>query len=211
MKKIIYLNSGHSDLEPGTISEHGVERDLNITIRDLLTPLLEAQGFEVKEVPDKLKLYPSVLWVNTRVTTLEGGLAFGIHQNCCGGRGAESFYYKNSNTSKAIAKKLIDTYCEVTGLNNRGAKSSSTSRFGRLGWIEDTNCWATLIECGFMDNAVDMEFIIENFDKVALGIAKGICKVFGIKYDMYKEPITDNTPNNNTRIRELAQEIIKLT
>ena len=208
MNKTIYLNAGHSELEPGALSKHGVERDSNITIRDLVTPLLEAQGFEVKEVPDNLKLPPSIYWVNTRAINLNDGLAFAIHQNDGGGQGAESYYYKNSQSSRELAKKLIDTYCQETGLRNRGAKSSSNTRWGKLGWIENTNCWATLIECGFMDSAVDMKFIVENFDKVALGIVKGICAIYGIKY---KETKPKPLPNNNDKIKALAQEIIDLT
>lgn len=189
MEKIIYLNAGHSEEDPGALSKHGVERDLNIVVRDLVVPLLEAQGFEVREVPDNLRLLPSILWVNTRAIKLNDGLAFAIHQNDNGGEGAESYYYKQSRTSKLIAQRLIDAYCETTGLRNRGAKSSSNTRWGRLGWIEDTNCWATLIECGFMDNDRDMNFIIENFDKVAEGIARGICAIYGIVYkELEPEP-----------------------
>lgn len=203
MKKTILLNAGHSDEEPGAISKHGVERDLNITIRDLVTPLLEAQGFEVKEVPDNLKLPSSIAWINTRTIRLDDGLAFAIHQNDGGGVGAESYYYKTSPKSKELAKTLIDTYCEETGLRNRGAKSSSNTRWGRLGFIEDTMPWATLIECGFMDSAVDMKFIIENFDKVALGIAKGICKIYGVEYK-------EGSPQLTKSREEIIEEIIKL-
>ena len=146
MKKIVYINSGHSDLEPGAISIHGTERDLNIMVTDELIPLLERQGFKVEYVPDNLKLRPSIKWINDRTSYINDGLALAIHFNKGGGRGAETYRYGNNKTSNSIAKKLLSKYCKTTGLKNRGVKSDTTTRYKRLAFIRDTNIWSTLHE-----------------------------------------------------------------
>ena len=62
MKKTIYLNAGHSDKETGALSKYGVERDINIAIRDVLIPELKRQGFKVEVIPDNLNLRESIAW-----------------------------------------------------------------------------------------------------------------------------------------------------
>ena len=206
MKKTILLNAGHSKTDPGAIGL-AIESELNQKIRDALIPELERQGFKVEVIPDILNLKESIQWVNQRAKNINDGLAFSIHQNCCGGVGAESYYYRTSQSSKNKAKKLIDAYCSELKLVNRGAKSSSSVRFGRLGWIEDTNCWAILIECGFIDNRGDVK-LIKNYKKTAKAICKGINAVYGIPYKTEATPII---PSPQLKSREgIKNEIKKL-
>ena len=199
MLKTIILNAGHSLSDPGTITKYGKEADFNRKIRDALVPLLEMNGFLVVQVPDVLGLVSSIDWVNERVKGLDDGLALSIHCNCCGGNGAETFYYKNNGKSKEIATKLINGYCEYTGLRNRGAKSDTSTRFGKLGWIRKTNCWALLLEAGFLDNKEDVE-VLKDYKRVAKGICKGVCAIFGEK---------EKTPSFG-RKKEIKEQIIKL-
>ena len=210
MKKTIYLNAGHSHLDPGAVVPNDrfeYESQLNIAIRDALIPELKRHSFIVEAVPDNLNLPQSYGWVNERTFGIEDGLALSIHNNCCGGEGAESYYYKHALLSKAIAEKLIIGYCLKTKLKHRGAKSDLTTRYRELSWIRETIPWATLIECGFMDNAKDMEFIINNIDKVAKGICKGVCAIYGIPY---KEESSTGRKETKEKITASAEEIIKL-
>ncbi len=47
--------------------------------------------------------------------------------------------------------------------------------------LRKTSMSASLIECGFMDSSTDIEYILDPdwSRKIALGIAEGICEVFG--------------------------------
>lgn len=47
--------------------------------------------------------------------------------------------------------------------------------------LRKTRMSASLVECGFMDSATDIRYILDtNWSKlIALGIAEGICEVFG--------------------------------
>jgi|TARA_B100000315_G_C14360628_1_gene488292 N-acetylmuramoyl-L-alanine amidase len=208
MEKIIFLNAGHSELEPGATSLYGVERDLNIAVRDELIPQLKDQGFEVEVVPDNLNFRDSYKWVNERTFGINDGLALDVHQNKGGQTGAEAYYYTGSSASKKIAKDLVDAYSTALGIKNRGPKPDSQSQHGEISWIRETKVWAALIECGYMDSTEDMEKIIGHFDLVAKAIAKGVCAVYNINY-IEKSP-RGNPLEGREEIIKKAKEIIKL-
>ncbi len=191
MKKVIYLNAGHSEVDPGANvpnNRYEYESQLNMAIRDFVVPELLDQGFKVISISDHLNLSESILGVNLMTSWINDGLALDIHCNKSprgyegSKNGAEAYHYDNHQFSKDIAQKLVDEYCRETDLNNRGALSDSKTFFKSLGWIRRTNIWATLIECGYLDNEKDLNFLINNLDKVARGIAKGVCKIYNIKY-----------------------------
>jgi len=181
-KKILYINSGHSLSQPGAVSALGEkEADITIKIRDEVIPLLQGQGFEVQIVPDYLDLASSIYWVNQRAKNLDDGFCLEIHLNAGGGQGAEAFYYTGDKEAKNFTNIFINAYCKETGFLNRGAKPDNQSAVGKLGWIRDTNTRSLLIECGFIDNPDDLKKI-KDFKKTAMGIAKGICEIYGVYF-----------------------------
>ena len=207
-KRIIYLDAGHSETDPGSITEYGKETDFNRQIRDLLVPKLIDQGFQVEQVPDDLDLAGSIEWVDQRTNNIDDGLALSLHCNCCLGNGAETYYFGSSVSSKEIATKLLDGYCQETGLarSNGGVRSDTTSRPGNLGWIRKTKPWATLIEMIYLDSKEDVDFFNNNKDKIVNGIIRGILNIYGMEY---KEPTKPD--ERLARIKSLAQQIIDLT
>lgn len=181
INKVIFLNAGHWDKDPGAIYGGTTEAQETKKIRDLLVPLLKPI-FKVYVVPDDLDLNNSIKWVNQYAKDINDGLAFSIHLNAGGGTGAEALYYGGSNESKQIAQTILDEYCKRTGFKNRGAKSDTTTRLKRNGWIRDTNCWSTLLECYFLDNEKDRGMADNN--DIADAIFQSICKLFGVDSDV---------------------------
>ena len=200
-EKRIFLNAGHSIKDPGAVVNNKKESEEVMKIRDLLIPMLKRNDFEIHVVPDDLNLIQSISWVNKRVGSMNGGLAFSIHLNAGGGEGAESFYYKNNKDSKVIAKTLIDEYCRYTKLRNRGAKSDTRAYAKRLGWIRDTTPWSTLIECYFIDNK---DTAITN-KTIAEGIYYGICKVYNEEPVILEEKVDNKEDIKNQIINLLKQ------
>lgn len=183
MKKVIFLNAGHSYTEPGAVTEYGKESEINMKIRDALVPELEGQGFTVEQVPDDLDYKESYAWVNERSSNINDGLALDIHCNKGGKSGAEAYYYAGSSASREIAKSLVDVYSKELGIENGGPKPDTQSWHGELAWIRKTNPWAVLIECGYMDSDEDMVMIVGHYAEVARAICKGVCAIYGISYE----------------------------
>jgi len=205
-KKLIYLDSGHSLTDPGTTTQYGNETDFNRKIRDALIPELIRNGFEVQAVPDELNLSQSISWVNQRSSNISSGLALAIHCNCCGQSGAETYYFGNFESSRKIALALINGYCQETGIANRGAKSDTITRFGELSWIRNTTPFAALIECGFLDNSVDVE-VLKDYKKIARGICRGVCTIYGVVYIKEDSPPSAGKEEIKNKIIELLKQL----
>jgi len=208
MKKVVFLNAGHFLNDPGAISNNYKESIITMDIRDILIPKLVDYGFEVESIPDTLNLSDSISWVKDRATNINDGLALSLHCNCCNGDGAEAYYYGHNAKSKSLATKLLDGYIQETGLakSNGGVRSDTTTRFGELGWIRKTPVWAVLLEMIYIDNEYNVNFLLNNKEKIADGIVRGVMNIYGLPYN--KIIVVDD---KMAEIKKLAQKIIDLT
>jgi len=187
LKKIIYLNAGHFNNDPGAKKNGLIEREETVRIRDLLVPMLQ-KNFEVIVVPDTENLEDSVKFVNEKSKHLNDGIALSLHLNAGGGKGAECFYHRRAIfTGKKQATILMKRYHEITGLINRGAKPDNQSVNKYLYWIQKTNPWALLLEMAFIDNEKDMVYFINNRHRIAEAIYFGICDIYKIKVENKSE------------------------
>jgi N-acetylmuramoyl-L-alanine amidase len=105
--------------------------------------------------------------------------------------GIETFAHPNSKKGQVIAKAVQDEMIKATGLRNRGVKDGS-----HLWEINKTQMPCALVECGFMDNLTEAKLLMSDAyrRKVAVAIAKGICRGFGVTY---KENTTETPTNDN--------------
>lgn len=223
-KKIIYLNAGHFD-DPGTphIEDPGakhlifVELTETMKIRDALVPKLELAGFTVLPVPDDLNLRHSIDWTNDRAKKLNDGLALDIHLNYLSDktqRGTEAFY-GTSDTTKQIGEKLCEKVSVSLNTLNRHSKPDTMSFPGELGWIRQTNCWASLLEVCFLTNAQDMTALHAEggYNKVAIAITEAIAEIFGVKLKndnscrIEKEEIAKLNKENTSLLQIISQLI----
>ena len=207
MLKVIYLNAGHSVRDIGTQSQYGNETDINRAIRDKLVPELKSQGFKVEIVPDDLNLKDSIKWVNKKVDNIESGLALSIHQNCCDRSGPETYYYAHFESSKRIAQKLLGEYCLEMGIEvkDKMVRSDNTTRFGELGWLRRTDCWAALLEIEFIDNPA-IKYIIDNPEKVAKAICMGVLGIYGLTY---KSSPAETPEKSRERIIQQIKDLLE--
>lgn len=201
--KTIFCDAGHSlYTDRGVIHNGIIENDEARKVRDILIPLLEKQ-FKVYKVPDQFGLQDTVKWVNGVAKKINDGLALSIHLNSNGGEGAECFYHDWSLVSGNMATKLINKYCEVTGLNNRGPKPDRQSAPKALWWIKGTNCWALLLEMCFVDNKSDMDYFLNNREQVAQAIYESVCAIYNI-------PILSDRTETKNRIAQHLGSSLKL-
>lgn len=176
IQKRVILAAGHGGGDNGAVGQGTTEANETIQITDRVAQLLRDKGVEVVVVPHALNLGATIDWINARYKGLNDGLSIEIHKNSGGGTGNEVWApsYPDA-TSKANAQKIVDAMTAATGLRNRGVKQAQNNRWGRLGFTDDTNTYALLIEAGFIDVDSNGD---EADAKFAEGIANGILKVF---------------------------------
>ena len=90
-----------------------------------------------------------------------------IHLNAGGGTGTEVYIYSDRSKSKDEAERIAKNISNALGIRDRGVKTST-----KLYVLRKTNSPALLVECCFVDNAIDK--VKWNADKCAKAIVEGI-------------------------------------
>ncbi len=183
---VIVIDAGHGGVDPGKVGENGtLEKDVNLSIARKLRTRLEQNGFRVvmtrenddglysENAPNKKR---EDMEARVRIIS-EANPAFvvSIHQNSfpdvsC--KGAQLFYYKDSEDSKKLAEVLQKKLAEVLqDGNTRQAKANSDYYL-----LRKTACPAVIAECGFLSNAAEEALLAgdEYQEKVAEALCLGI-------------------------------------
>lgn len=185
---VIVLDAGHGGMDPGKVGISGVqEKEINLAIAKKLRTLLEQDGVRVvmtRETDDGLYSAESQNKkrddMKARVNIItEAGADFvvSIHQNSfpsesC--KGAQVFYYKDSEESKALAEALQKAFPEVLKDDNRRQAKANSDYF----LLRKTACPIVIAECGFLSNASEEALLAteEYQKKVAEALHLGILR-----------------------------------
>ena len=205
IQKRVIIAAGHGGGDSGAVGQGTTEANETVQITNRVIPHLQAAGIEVVLVPHSLNLGATIDWINARYKKLTDGLSVEVHKNSGGGTGNEVWTPSYpDDTSKAIGKSITDAMAASTGLSNRGVKFAQNNRWGRLGFCDDTNTYATLVEAGFIDvdsNGDDSD------EKFAKGIAQGIINFFGGASAVAPTPAPTPAPAKASN-ETVAQEVI---
>jgi len=157
---------------------------LNDRVADALEAYLKSAGHQTLRVDDVSGNTDVSLAERCRRANAWGADYYiSIHHNAgiSGGTGGGTVVYilpgitgKTLETQKAIYNKAIAR----AGLKGNRSNGTPTANYAVL---RGTKMPAALVEVGFMDSATDIKFILkpEWSKKIALGIAEGICTVYG--------------------------------
>ena len=201
-KKVIVINAGHDDHDPGNVMGVNTESAETKKIRDELVDILKTMTtFEVHVVPDSLSLAKSIDWANKKVPSRTDGLLIDIHLNAAAmktARGTEAFYAAGNigDNDNEIAETIVNAVAEEMKLPNRGAKPDTDTFVGSLGWLRQTKGESTLIEVCFMTNPEDWAELQSEggHRRAAMGIAKGIVALWGEELKAPEKPIDPEEP-----------------
>lgn len=158
---VVLIDPGHGGIDPGKIGIDGtLEKDVNLAIALRLKSLLEQNNIKVHMTrQEDVGLYDmndsnkKVQDLKNRVAMavkLQPDITVSIHQNsypeeCV--KGAQLFYYENSEESLALAEILQETLRELDLGNTRQAKSNSDYYL-----LKKTPGPIVIAECGFLSN-----------------------------------------------------------
>lgn len=190
-KKTILLDPGHGGIDPGKISVTGTnEKEINLEIAKKVEKLLTEQGYEVIMTrEDDNGLYKDsdsnkkVADMKKRCLMAEennADILVSIHQNSYqseGVKGAQVFYYSNSEEGKKLAEAIQKSFKEILDTDNGREAKANNSYYILL----NVKCPAVIAECGFLSNYEEAELLEkENYqEKVAEAVVNGIDDYFG--------------------------------
>jgi len=191
----VIISSGHTAQNPGTVANDLREYDVSRKISNAIMPFLRQSGVISLSVPPNMELFNRLEWINKAGYDKSlGDVAIEIHVNDGGKSGIEAWFEgEGNNQSQQLSNLVISEAANETGLQNHGAKSEYQHKLGSISFLHEANPITCLIECGYLDNSDDANFLKkeENIKKFGKGIAKGILKFMKVEF---KEPAVSTTP-----------------
>ncbi len=185
-KKIVYIDAGHGGFDPGVVVGDSYEKDYNLEIALKLQEYFEQSGAYVilsRSTDESTSNTKSGDMYVRKVLANEhnADILISIHQNSFQNssvKGAQVFYYKNSEKSETLAKNIqeeINSFAYTS--NKKEAKANDTYYL-----LEHTTIPAVIVECGFLTNKDDKYRLSteEYKDKIAWSIYVGALKYFDV-------------------------------
>ena len=184
-KQLIVLDSGHGGSDPGKVGINGaLEKDINLSIAELVKERLEQDGIEVIMVRGKDEMLSSDGADNKKLEDMKArveiinrnlpDIAVSIHQNSyedAGVSGAQVFYFVGSIEGQKAAEIMQKALLEVDESNTRQAKENNSYYL-----LKRTEVPTIIVECGFLSNQQEAELLVtEDYQtKLADAICEGI-------------------------------------
>ena len=191
-KVCIVIDPGHGGADPGKVGTQGVkEKDINLEIGKRLKSYLEAEGIEVimtRETDEDLAPdgsdNPKVADLHRRCEIIDETkpvMVVSIHQNSytdSSVRGAQVFYYHQSESGKAIAEVLQE--CLIEELDHENGREAKANESYYM--LKKTSAPTVIVECGFLSNPEEEAKLQQEQyqDSVALAICAGIKKYLNL-------------------------------
>lgn len=182
---VVVIDAGHGGADPGKVGPSGVnEKEINLAIALKLKERLEQDGIQVVMTRETdMGLYTEDAQnkkredMEARVRLIEEAnpdCVISIHQNSfpeesC--KGAQMFYYKDSEQSRLLAELLQKSFAEgLQDGNTRLAKANSDYYL-----LRKTACPIVIAECGFLSNPTEEALLLtgEYQEKVAEALYQG--------------------------------------
>lgn len=183
---VVVIDAGHGGVDPGKVGSAGtLEKDINLAVALELKTLLEESGIRVVMTRESDTGLYSENASNKKREDMEGrvrvitdadpALTVSIHQNSfpsadC--KGAQVFYYKNSEKSKALAETIQQSFLTVLADGNtRQAKAN-----GDYYLLRKAPCAIVIAECGFLSNPAEEALLATEAyrKKVAEALHQGV-------------------------------------
>lgn len=160
MSKKIYINPGHSNVDPGAVG-YETERKLNVKVSAYMNEYLLANYDCQTMVTDGAN--NSLSAVANEANKWGADLFVSNHFNAGGGDGYEALVYSEKRIPLG---KVFEKYVKAVGQNSRGVKLRPGLAVLRL-----TNMPAVLNEGAFVDNQKDIADWNDDAELKKLGIA----------------------------------------
>lgn len=171
MKKI-YINPGHSDIDPGAVG-YETERRLNVAVSKYMNEYLLAHyECETRMNPGSMD---SLSAITNDANNWDADLFVSNHFNAAGGDGYEALVYSEKRRPLG---EIFEKHIKAIGQNSRGVKIRTN-----LSVLKNTAMPAVLNEGAFVDNLKDIQDWNEDHELKKMGeaYAKAAAEYLGLE------------------------------
>lgn len=200
----IVIDPGHGGHDPGHLSHnssHLAEKDLNLKISKFLGGYIEQYLQNVKVVYTRTDdSYPTLDQRVDKANNINADYFISVHCNGNerkGVRGTESHVHNMSlDKSVTLAKNIENQFSKRAGRKSRGVKDERDLQHS-LQVLKYTNMPSVLVECGFVTNTKEANFLNSTYGQEI--IASAIFRAFRKTIeDRYPQTAFRKTENNNS-------------
>lgn len=178
-KDVVVIDAGHGGHDPGKVGvNNALEKDINLQIAQRVKTHLEKNGLQVimtreDDVVEDTKLEDMKKRV-ALINEIKPTITVSIHQNSYSDasiKGAQVFYYRDSEVSKGAAEIMQEELRKVDTENTRQIKSNSDFYM-----LKKTEVPTIIVECGFLSHPGEAEQLVseEYQENMAQAICSGI-------------------------------------
>jgi N-acetylmuramoyl-L-alanine amidase/LysM repeat protein len=210
-KKKVGIDIGHGEntFNNGSkgVRKNGVgyeEHHFNATVGNIVNARLKELGFDTVMAQPAFKNDVALTTRTNKYNAEKCDIVVSIHANAgvASANGACAFYWHTSASGKKLAETFgrnFKAMVDGVDLHGNGLHASQRGSWTNLHMVRETNMVAILVECGFMTNSNDFEYIFGKHSKkyreeVAEAIVKTVCDYFGVKYQEPKEDAPHTAP-----------------
>ena len=193
MKKIIVIDAGHGDKDPGAIGVTGnKEKDFNLTMALKVERLLLDHPSITVLLTRRTDVFLELKERSDFANKANADAFISIHANSYTPTSAGTETHYTRSDSKGLATILQKYTVLSTGLKDRGLK------VGKLYVTKNTKMPACLLEPAFLSNPAEESLLYntEFQDTFALNISKAICEFCGVAYEIEPTPAPQPIPDN---------------
>ncbi|MCS4488826.1 N-acetylmuramoyl-L-alanine amidase, partial [Streptococcus sciuri] len=207
INRVVYLDAGHGGSDPGASYFGQSEKNLTLSVQNLVKKKLEAAGYNVI-TSRNIDATVELLDRSNRANNSQADIFVSLHFNAGsqGANGVETYYYQYDSQypskinqiyhnnaerlkrSSELAQAIQSNVVAQTGSKNNGVKRET------FAVVRETTAPAVLVELGFISNQAEFNKIntAAYQEKLAEGVTKGILAY----YDKYRPStsLTKPTP-----------------
>lgn len=209
----VIVSSGHTSQNPGVVANGLSEYEVARKIAKYALKYIRINGLISLSTPPNLELAQRIEWINkTGYAKATNDIAIEIHINDGGKRGIEGWYEGEGNSpSLEITSKIVEAICQETNLPDQGIKSEFQHELGSISFVHEVYPIGCVIECGYIDNLEDSEFLKEekNLEIMGKGLAKGVLKYFNLDFREVVVPQVPVTPEPQPVIAQPQTPVIQ--
>lgn len=186
----IAIDAGHGLYTPGKRCLKSLDPNetrewvLNDRVADALGEYLKSAGHQILRVDDTDGSTDVALATRVKRANDWGADAYvSVHHNAAigGGTGGGTVVYVSTGYQPNSVKLQEAVYKHALAEANLKGDRYDGTKAAAFYVLVNTNMPATLVECGFMDSSTDIKYILDKAwsKKMGLGIAKGVCEIYG--------------------------------
>ena len=184
----VVIDAGHGGTDPGAIGNGYQEKDINLKISNYMYNRFKELGIPVKIIRSTDEtISPKAR--TQRILDAYGNdpnvIVISNHINAGGGEGAEVLYaLRNDETLARLILEGIGAQGQKTRkYYQRRLPSNPTKDYNFL--FRDTGITEPLIvEYGFIDDAADINRVVNNYEKYAEAVVKAVAEYKGLPYSL---------------------------